>query len=100
MTWTTILENGPGSTAKSDITVEAQHLPLRCRVMERLHRHTDRDIKFQFRAKAVSDSWRRVHLWFCLDLEFYKFRCQSLMLFLKSYPRCVLTQVRCGNSCN
>ena len=24
--------------------------------MERLHRHTNRDIKFQFRAKAVSDA--------------------------------------------
>lgn len=32
--------------------MDGQH---RCRVMERLHRHTNRDIKFQFRAKAVSD---------------------------------------------
>ena len=32
--------------------MDGQH---RCRVMERLHRRTGRDIKFQFRAKAVSD---------------------------------------------
>jgi len=32
--------------------MDGQH---RCRVMERLHRHTNRDIKFQFRAKAVFD---------------------------------------------
>ncbi|CAK9051825.1 unnamed protein product [Durusdinium trenchii] len=32
--------------------MDGQH---RCRVMDRLHRHTGQDIKFQFRAKAVID---------------------------------------------
>eukprot|EP00438_Fugacium_kawagutii_P006971 Skav222786 [mRNA] locus=scaffold1254:40855:52469:+ [translate_table: standard] len=38
--------------------MDGQH---RCRVMERLHRHTDRDIKFQFRAKAVVDPRELIH---------------------------------------
>lgn len=52
----------------------------RCRVMERLHRHTNRDIKFQFRAKAVFETWRKsFHTWLdypcsqCLSRSFKVF---------------------------
>ena len=44
-----ILLNEP---SKIFFIMDGQH---RCRVMERLHRRTGRDIKFQFRAKAVRD---------------------------------------------
>ena len=57
--------------------------------MERLHRHTNRDIKFQFRAKAVFETWRKSEITLDSTIHVLNFF-QGLLFFCLVDELCVV----------